>query len=612
MLKQTLFLILLLFITVHEASARSYTLSHEDFVHLSDLEKDQLIIKTMELAVDIESRYEKEVAVYGFNQNRYEDYIKAISKISKLLVDDANADAAADWSTMGKDFIQLLKRPESRCLFAGWVAAPVKTAPGKAVCNHPGKKGLATPESKAYPEPKNNDCKKGDTSKIQCSPVLFGYKKESDQSLFCVDATNGAHNSSYNCMQEALAEGSAQKGDSKEDRLKNLRNRLSQNPEIFKGVQEFTYKTCVCDETDKNINFNKDYHNYMRPHRTCYGLMEMMGETIICEDPKLPMDVTIFKSLRDYAKNKIVKGSDADAFYTNFLKTEVMKSAPEEYKRLCSDGNNKKIQTVEVHKKKEFTCKAECVPQEDKERPFKCTYHVKDLGDEDGEEYELDKDPSEVPKSKDDTKIEIANGIKKKERKFQCDITFKDPKKDEKNPTLTIEITETTATEIKIKAVPVDKGEWKIVWKTFNPPPKKDEKEKGKGKDKPRKLPGQADTTNTDEEEESKDKKEPEEKPKPKEEEESSSESDEDSEEISRPRKESKYKVCAELRKDKDVVKATPDCLDIVPVEGGGKADAAPNKPAPRVNPMGNGGQMPQQQPMPIRGTSDASALGIR
>lgn len=600
MLKQTLFLILLLFITVHKASARSYSLSHEDFVHLTDQEKDQLIIKTMELAVEVEARYEKDLVTYGFDQNRYDKYVKAITTLSKLFLDEAHADAAKDWSAMGNEFIQLLKRPESRCMFAGWISTPSKISQDKTVCNHPGNLSKSAPEAKSYPAPqKNSECKPGDPKKIQCSPVLFGYKKEADQSLFCVDASDGAHNSSFNCMKEALAEGSAQKGDPKDTRLKNLRDRLSKNPEIFKGVQDFTYKTCVCEELDGSVNFNKKYHEYMRPHRTCYGLMEMMGETLICEDPKLPMDASIFKALRDYAKNKVVKGADADALYKSFLKTEVMKTAPEEYKRLCSNGESSKMQVVNVTGKKEYLCNASCGPGKDKDSKFECTYVITN--------YKKDRTivprdhVTEIPKSKDEKSIEISNFIEGVQRKVKCELTFTEPEKkdDSKKPTLKIEKT-VQDKDVKIKAIPTDKGDWKIIWKTHQSAKKEEKKHEVKIK--------VTETTDTSKEEKTEDKKSEESKPK---QDENVTEGDEDSEEITRQRQGDKYKVCAELRKGTDVVPATPSCLDIDPLEGGGKVDANQNKPAPRPNPMGNGGQMPMPQQM-IRGTSDASALGIK
>ncbi len=67
------------------AQAGSYIRTHEDYVHLSDYEKNQLIIKTMELVVALESQYNYEVKKFGYNSERFEKFNKAVSKVKSIL-----------------------------------------------------------------------------------------------------------------------------------------------------------------------------------------------------------------------------------------------------------------------------------------------------------------------------------------------------------------------------------------------------------------------------------------------------------------------------------------------------------------------------------------------
>lgn len=374
------------------AQATSLIRTHEEFVHMSDYEKNQIIIKTMELVVELESKYEHEVKTYGYNQERYEKFIRAISKIKSILfIDSAYAEInppgsggtgvntrnrvpatrtplvttrdgrsiqspsrklpMTNWTDYGKSFVNLLNRPDT-CVFAGWVSLPyvVKT-PGKSpktYCGHPdfilgegaNRHALQMAEfTKAYPDPKAGDseCGKDNRAKIQCNPAIFGYKTAADKSLFCVTASDGAHNSAYHCMKAALDETENQKGDKASDRLTFLRNNLTQNPAIFKGVQEFIYKTCVCDR--KNGNFNRGYQEYMRPHRTCYGMVEMIASTVICKDDaskNLMPDTSLFEKIRQHMAGKITAASteeDVQALYEPFVKNDLSKLP--EYKVLC-------------------------------------------------------------------------------------------------------------------------------------------------------------------------------------------------------------------------------------------------------------------------------------
>src|SRR5690606_30543580 len=97
--------------------------------------------------------------------------------------------------------------------------------------------------------------------------------------------------------------------DSVSSRLGFLRKALSEKPAIFESVQQLIFKSCLC--TDPKNNFNQDYLKYMQPHQTCYGMMEMMAETVTCEDPKFAMDTTIFEQIRTHAEGKFDRMSSS-------------------------------------------------------------------------------------------------------------------------------------------------------------------------------------------------------------------------------------------------------------------------------------------------------------
>jgi hypothetical protein len=627
MIKWSFFLILTLLSLT--AGARSFLRGYEEFVHLSDAEKDQLIIKTMELSIELEARYKKEVAQHGFDQERFERYSKALKKFSNLILSSAYAvPVGKDWSGVAQDFIELLKKPDSRCIFAGWVSRPSKGANGQTVCSHPALlKG--TPEQKAYLEAsKGTTCGTNSSKMIQCSPAIFGYQNEGTKALFCVEASNGAHNSSYHCMKQALAVES-QKGDSKDVRLKNLRERLSKNPEIFKGVQEFVYKTCVCEETDKSVNFNKDYHQYMRPHRTCYGLMEMMGETAICEDPKLPIDTSIFKSLKEFTRGKInsdnpTKAEEAlaDAHYKNFLTTEVMKSAPEEYNRLCSpkvpltvnekdDNDGDKDREKETPNKVEvkgnklkYTCEASCKPSES---TFTCTFKVteEDPKTKESSVVELESMPKELPKADTEKTLAISTKIAgaKKELNLSCDLTFEKEKEKpedkekekEKDPTLKI-VAEKGDKSYHFKSIIENQGEWIFKWRFEGVSkdtkiPKGWEDPQGKPKPEEHKRKGLA---KNDEEEESSEKLKEEKEKKEKEEKEKTQEKKpSDKLEMDQLRATTPFTICGELTKEGQ--KPITDCKVVEALDAPTQGPTAPV----------------QQQPPMFRPRSDTSAIGI-
>lgn len=313
-------------------------MTHEHFVHLSEKEKHEYLIKVMELVVEIESKYQHETATYGYNEDRFQKYKRVITQIrSQLFISEAHAQpfrniapadatyvypypfvpvgttpvqdpksqtvhrsdmqrvSAPTWNQMAEQFNKLSKNPrsgsEGNCLFAGWVSRMVKDTNGKLICAHPDfirgslpTRGITT-ENQFYPTPKG-DCAANKDNKnfVQCNPVIFGYKDPQKQELFCVSTNQMAENSAFNCMKEALKPGP---DDPKvKDRLNDLAKRVAANKDRFAYAHEFTLKACVC-KSKPNVGFSKDYQDYMRPgaersetrFRTCYGLVNMIQET---------------------------------------------------------------------------------------------------------------------------------------------------------------------------------------------------------------------------------------------------------------------------------------------------------------------------------------------
>src|SRR5690606_18308117 len=141
---------------------------------------------------------------------------------------------------LAREFATNINTNQERCIFAGWVSKMGKAADPKEtkkVCKHPSALSNTDNEQRVYPDD-NSSCPANDTSKIQCNPVIFGYKKVNTKTnkgtLFCVTTENRAENSSYLCMKAALGQSqNAIDVDSTEVRLNYLRGQLSSNPTAF-------------------------------------------------------------------------------------------------------------------------------------------------------------------------------------------------------------------------------------------------------------------------------------------------------------------------------------------------------------------------------------------
>lgn len=473
----------LLIIISFSAEATLPRVSYDDYVHWPDPKKEEFHIKLMELVVQVESRYKLETQKYGYSETRYQKYVEALRTIqSQLFIPSAYAmgrnsrkqpepDGSYDelqgrkkaqnvtWDSMAQAFGLLSKKNivntsqniHGTCLFAGWVSRAVKRK-GEIVCAHPDFIGgtaanrAVTLESVQYPAPKaGSGCedKKDNINFIQCNPVIFGYKKASDQSLFCVPTNNKAESAAYDCMKAALDIEKVPGADSKEDRLKDLKGRYAQNKSAFNNVFEFNYKTCVCSVPQNG--YSKEYQNYMRPlegqskkdsdrYRTCFGMMKMMSESV--KECELPItDKGLFSSFEKFLEanqSNIVSGKDADKYYDDFIRVEMKKSRESviAYNTTC----NADVEIPDAPKpqppKKTYACKASCedAPKaEDSDAPLlSCSYDVYDSADP---TKKLDAKPEKDPESRETKTVTIkhkdlpAEGI-------QCNVEYKDRKKE--------------------------------------------------------------------------------------------------------------------------------------------------------------------------------------
>jgi hypothetical protein len=664
MLKTTIIAIMLLMISL-SAGAGRLVMSHSDFIHLSDVEKDKYIIKLMELSIELESRYKHETAQHGFSQERFDRYSKILNQLkSALFIPSAYADSRGGartsptvrgggqvrtntsgplkaatkdprtWEGMAKDWNNLLKEKrdsKDTCIFAGWISRTVMIK-GKPTCTHPDfidgdqpnrhirPNGEISKESFAYPYPKpGSKCGRDDKKMIQCNPLIFGYKKQSDESLFCVEAAEGAHNSSFNCMKAAL-NTEATDQDSREQRLKFLRDKLSkpENQALFNDVWGFTYKTCLCPtiaaDSKGNKTFSQSYQDYMRPHRTCYGLMEMMADTANSCTPtdKFPMaDTTIFKKLQEQIKRTGLTESQADTQYTNFL-TTIQKDNATEYKAVCGDvpgvvvtpkeevpvvKPEEPVVVTDPPKDPKYVCEASCeskttaaVGETPAKTEYTCTFALKDENNA-ASTVAFESTPTEKPSKPEDTTLSVTNKIANKPVTLACALKVtqkaQEPVTADPDPTLstTIDCQEKTC---KIIAKPEGKHEgYSVKWKVKDPPQGETiVKDWEAATTTPTTLPGQINTGTTDTQTQA---------------------PAADKLEITQSKGKVAYEVCATLEKGPKKIPEAGSC-QIVP------ALAAAPKPEARPAAAPAGAPNPQQGPPPvqIRGSSDTSAIGIK
>lgn len=666
MLKTTIIAIMCLMMSL-SAGATKLVITHEDFILLTDREKDQYIIKLMEMSIELESRYARETAAHGYSKERFERYSKILNQLkSALFIPEAYADSRGGarvsptvkgggtvrsapvkaavkdprtWEQMATDWNKLLSEKrdgKDNCIFAGWISRTVMKN-GKPTCTHPDfidgdspnrhitPGGMIARESFAYPDPQpGSNCGKNDKSMIQCNPLIFGYKKQSSKTLICVKAGDDSHNSSFNCMKAALnPEASEAEQDSAANRLKFLRDKFSdpKNAQLFKDVWGFTFKTCLC-ESPASGTFSQSYQNYMRPHQTCYGLMEMMAETSASCTPqdKFPMaDTTIFKKLQEMIKRTGLTETQAKDQYSSFL-TTLKQNNSKEYTDVCGGTPSivvtpkeevpvivpkEEVPVVDPPKEPKYACtEAKCESSEKvtgagtdgteiKTTEYTCSFTLKDENNASATPA-FESTPTEKPDKPDATSLSVKNKIGGKDVTLSCPLKV-EPKKvtpsttSDPDPTLSTKI-ECVDKSCKITAIPEGKKDgdgWSVKWNIKDPPQGETiAKDWEKPEDKPTVLPGQVND--------------------PAQKQETTPAADKL--EITQQKGKVAYVVCATLEKgDKKI----PDGGSCQTVPALTEAPKAPAKPAAGA---ANGQPNPTLAPpqVQIRGSSDTSAIGIK
>lgn len=409
MFKKILSLFLTLSLVIPSVGhARRTEMSYERFVHLTNEEQEKLIVLTMEMMAEIEESYTYETSTNGYNEELHEKYTSIMKKLYDFLISEANAQEATkalDWTYYADKFREAVKTssPKDKCFFAGWpsriqdreiVEPDVKKKPKK------GKKGKTTskklcvvpteikdtnsPEYKAYKEhldqmKKKDKCK---TDEISCNPSIFGFKNSDEKSLFCVSSIFGepTNNASHSCMKKALGlmPKTEEGADTPEKRLKVIREALKKNPYFLKSIYEYTEKLCLCNNDDVGKDkgdLNEVYLEKIKPHRTCFAMMEMMGQTLTCGDfDGKGIDLAFFESIKKFTQKDpklLDQKYDIEKHYRNYLKS-VGKKSPE-YRQLCLTPEQKPEPKPEPAPKP--------VDPEKKSKVYTCTTEVKDCAE---------------------------------------------------------------------------------------------------------------------------------------------------------------------------------------------------------------------------------------
>jgi hypothetical protein len=321
-----IFSILFFAATILDTHAQSRLISRERFAELNVEDQNRIIIRTMEMMVELEAKFERQVKTSSYNSRAHEEFKKFAKAFQDLLISSAYAAPARQWKDYGAEFSSLISRANGKqCVYAGWVSQVVGQ-----YCTHPSLLPASSSEKKAY-----NQTSCPNVKDISCNPVIFGFKQASKESLFCVPAgipNDNAHNSALKCMQKALSS----EGDGREARLAFLRANLlkPENARIVEDVYKYLNKTCVCPGSNP---MNQKYHEYMLPHRTCYGLMNMLATTVSCNEPVANlMDTSFFRELQNMTVPEGATGSGYDDFYKSYLE-KMISTKTQEFKNLCGE-----------------------------------------------------------------------------------------------------------------------------------------------------------------------------------------------------------------------------------------------------------------------------------
>lgn len=388
----SVFLFILIF-SSNSVLADRYAMNYEKFIHLNNKEKNEFIIKTMELMVELESKYEKAVITEGPDSEKARTYSQVLNGLKSFLIPMAYA-STVELPDYAKDFANLIGEDNpnaqgSKCFYAGWISRTVKVSiknhrgqnVEKELCLHPGRLPKSAPEYMAYA--KTTNCKRPDPTgssvgdEIACNPVIFGLKDKSQNKEFCVDSgVTNAVNSSLNCMKLALSDENTNQ-DSREERLKFLRSQLESEPSLARNFFNFLSKACLCEDPELGT-LSSLYASNVRPHRTCFALLNMMAETVNCAETEIEgLETGFIKKIKEHSIS-VQTPNSIDNFYNTFI-GRLRTDNPAEYGRIC---RGEAAPIVAAEPEVSLTCSATCTPvegeaPEGEDKKLNCVYEVK-------------------------------------------------------------------------------------------------------------------------------------------------------------------------------------------------------------------------------------------
>lgn len=329
----------------------AYEMNHEKFLEITPAKQRETIISIMNVIVEAEKKtsYSSQM-IPGKSPNKNVKTVLLRDLYGQLFMASAHArdmSAWKEWRENAKMISdQLSVRSKDRCFYAGWPSLVTEqevilstyndrtTREKKRVCTHPSMLPSSSPEFKGYSKAK--ECKPSSSSRmIACNPVIFGYKKISANSLFCIEdkeSDNGAL--AERCRDLSLGvEVPPGVGDFPEQRLKYLKDGYgSLVPEQFNNILGFITNKCLCSESGLNV-LRFDIREEIAKTRVCDSYMSLIGP-----------------STCDMSISEVVDFQNAERIKK--IHEKISETFPEVYQNSCSRGNRPGIQI-----KEKITCR---------------------------------------------------------------------------------------------------------------------------------------------------------------------------------------------------------------------------------------------------------------
>lgn len=269
--------------------------TYERFLMMNSEDQKQIVLKMMEFMSSAEANSKIQEIVSSGTPEQKEKWKRVISFFSQMIISEAHA-AQTDKFSKYNNAVKGAKSNitgSQQCIYAGWISRTVRDpVKGITYCNHPANvKGANSSSLTKYISSASCPTGPKDKQKIVCNPSLYGFKTGSTP--LCADASPEMHNSSMQCMELALS-GTPKEVD---DRLKDIAENLAKNKELFKDLMSFVFFNCACDASMGTEKANTDYRDYMRPHRTCYGLLNQLKAVLSRNECAVVEDEPNFKTM---------------------------------------------------------------------------------------------------------------------------------------------------------------------------------------------------------------------------------------------------------------------------------------------------------------------------